>query len=1125
MAAKKANGTVGNLPLDLSLQQSALVLTAPKLTGIARAPLFHPPLLRERLNGCTFPHDIAIRHAEVLKIRDAYMAGKLATKEVSLHGQYLQHVFSFALGYRTSTEAGAHWDIQPEAKFGTMGKSADAGLGLYRVGQMTHIAPLELKGIDHPLDMPRGRRLSPVEQAWDYANNEPTCRWILVSNYNEIRLYARKRGPEMFESWTLEKLADLDEFKRFWFLCSRDQLLPKSADAQSPTDELLDGSAQSEKLVEDKLYARYKAIRNELYADLKEVNSNRPALEMLAATQTILDRILFIAFAEYRGLLPRKLLSDAIDTSTRFNSGTKWPAVRALFRWIDVGWQRENVHAYNGGLFRYDARVDECSVSDELCLRLRTLLEFNYAEEVSVEVLGHIFEQSISDLEEKRKDAGGGDVDRKRKKEGVFYTPPYVTRFIVQETLGRAVKEAWADALAQLPQSASEPGPADPVWLPVWHDYRERIRGLRVLDPACGSGAFLIAAFDFLAYEYQRINSALVVLGDIDGQVDLADALLHGNLHGVDLNRESVEITRLSLWLKTARKGHKLADLDGTIQHGNSVVSDPTLDPAAFDWAIGGPASEVMRDVASDAQKQAWPRWQAGFDVVLGNPPYVRQEELKGIKEHLKAHFACYDSTADLYVYFLELMTKVCRENGRAGSVCSDTWLKANFATGLRKYLATESTPENLIDLGDNQVFADAKDVNPVISVFRHAKPEAESKVRVANFVRGVEIEKFAELLGGAATQLNVAGLGDAEWALVSQAQRALFDKLLQTGGHLLDVVGHPKMGLKTGLNEAFVVSRLTADQLGRGQIDVDALLRPFARGEDLRPWFQLDQGDCIIAIPNGWTRAKFGTDLDEAMAWTHLKQHVPAIAEHLLPFRDKASMRQDQGDFWWELRACAYFDDFSKDKILWPELTQRPRCSWDSAGKMIGNTGFFLTGAGPEILAILQSRVTWFALSGIAQPRGERLGLMWYRLFAQFMERLPIPAMTDPDRTTLADLAKNATRVANARYAHHAAALQRIRTDLVTHDDLGRKLEAWWTLDFPAFREEIKHRHGEIPIKERGQWQEWLAEARAVHAKLTAELVRYETAINAKVYELFALTPDEIALVEAETRYQLGEM
>ena len=1122
MAAKKANGTVGNLPLDLSLQQSALVLTAPKLTGIARAPLFHPPLLRERLNGCTFPHDIAIRHAEVLKIRDAYMAGKLATKEVSLHGQYLQHVFSFALGYRTSTEAGAHWDIQPEAKFGTMGKSADAGLGLYRVGQMTHIAPLELKGIDHPLDMPRGRRLSPVEQAWDYANNEPTCRWILVSNYNEIRLYARKRGPEMFESWTLEKLADLDEFKRFWFLCSRDQLLPKSADAQSPTDELLDGSAQSEKLVEDKLYARYKAIRNELYADLKEVNSNRPALEMLAATQTILDRILFIAFAEYRGLLPRKLLSDAIDTSTRFNSGTKWPAVRALFRWIDVGWQRENVHAYNGGLFRYDARVDECSVSDELCLRLRTLLEFNYAEEVSVEVLGHIFEQSISDLEEKRKDAGGGDVDRKRKKEGVFYTPPYVTRFIVQETLGRAVKEAWADALAQLPQSASEPGPADPVWLPVWHDYRERIRGLRVLDPACGSGAFLIAAFDFLAYEYQRINSALVVLGDIDGQVDLADALLHGNLHGVDLNRESVEITRLSLWLKTARKGHKLADLDGTIQHGNSVVSDPTLDPAAFDWAIGGPASEVMRDVASDAQKQAWPRWQAGFDVVLGNPPYVRQEELKGIKEHLKAHFACYDSTADLYVYFLELMTKVCRENGRAGSVCSDTWLKANFATGLRKYLATESTPENLIDLGDNQVFADAKDVNPVISVFRHAKPEAESRVRVANFVRGVEIAKFAELLDGVASDVPLTSFEDHAWHLASDAAVRLRQRVCMIGTQLGDLVQNCYPGAKTGRNSVFIVPRAIRDQLVAADNTSAEILRPCVTGEDLRPWYQENGGQWMVFCHSG-------IDID---AYPAVKAYLATFRPELEPKpkdlpEDAPWAGRKRGSYkWYELQdSVEYHQEFAKPKICWPDLTQRPRFSWDESDAVMGNTGFFITGAGPEILAVLQSRVTWFAISGIAQPLGERAGLMRYRLFAQFMERLPIPAMTDPDRTTLADLAKNATRVANARYAHHAAALQRIRTDLVTHDDLGRKLEAWWTLDFPAFREEIKHRHGEIPIKERGQWQEWLAEARAVHAKLTAELVRYETAINAKVYELFALTPDEIALVEAETRYQLGEM
>ena len=198
---------------------------------------------------------------------------------------------------------------------------------------------------------------------------------------------------------------------------------------------------------------------------------------------------------------------------------------------------------------------------------------WDYRSDVPVTVLGHVFEQSITDLEKLRAESRGEAPPKisKRKREGVVYTPDIVTRFLVERTIGPTLSERFNVLLTEHGKEVRKNG--DPIFAPrekdaeraFWRDYADSLRALRIVDPACGSGAFLVAAFDLLAPEYRRVVTHLLALGEAV-EFDPFDAIVTKNLHGVDLNAESVEITRLALWLKTARNKHRLQNLEATIK-------------------------------------------------------------------------------------------------------------------------------------------------------------------------------------------------------------------------------------------------------------------------------------------------------------------------------------------------------------------------------------------------------------------------------------------------------------------------------------------------------------------------------------------------------------------------------
>ncbi|GIL01271.1 MAG: hypothetical protein BroJett030_11700 [Alphaproteobacteria bacterium] len=1008
-----------------------------------------------------------------------------AQRETQVRNTFFQEVLSGVLGYRPFS---SETEYNLAFEYPLRRKPVDVALGrFFPDGADNHVvAPLEMKGPDTAdLDkiMP-GRGISPVQQAWDYAADAPGAKWVLVSNCLELRLYRFGRGREAYERFDLSRIDEPDELNRLLLVLEARRLIG------GDTEALLRQSDNALKDVTDKLYDDYRVLRGRLVGFL-ENEADGPKLDHLKAIETaqkLLDRVIFIAFASGNGMLPRKIFLDAVNEKSGFDPKPVWQNVNRLFRWIDkgnsVGDPRFNVWPYNGGLFAEDPVADTVVLPDHLAEDVARLVEWDYGREVSVNVLGHIFEQSIGDIE-KLREAEPGRVSQ-RKREGVVYTPDHVTRFLVERTVGETLKERF-DALlerhagiATLPESGEVPWPDDSTERAFWRDYLAALRGLTIVDPACGSGAFLIAAFDVLAAEYRRVTERLADLGDEPG-FDIYDEILAANLHGVDLNIESAEITRLALWLKTARRQHRLARLGQTIRDGNSLIDDPRATDRPFDWRAAFP------DIFA----------AGGFDIVIGNPPYVRMEHLKPVKPWLAQHYAVADERTDLSAYFFEKGLSLLKGGGRLGYISTSSFFRAGYGEKLRLLLGERADIETVVDFGDVQIFEGVTTYPAILTARKKAEIGApEGDLKFLNIGARAPADLGSAFAEGARAMPR-ARLTGASWQFEDDALAALRDKIAKGRKTLGEVCGAPLYGIKTGLNEAFVVDTPTRDRLVAADPKSAGLLKPFLKGENIKRWRVEPEGLWLINTPKG------RVDIDE----------YPAIRDWLLPFREKLEKRATQQE-WWELQQAqlAYQPRFERRKISYPHFQNERMFAMEDSGAFSNDKSYFIPDADYSILALLNSSLTWSFLTGISPA--VRHG--WHEMRVQYVEKLPIPVW-DAVAKGLDRLAKDCTMSASNRLAAQKSFHHRLLTDLAAPGArLSRKLRDFHELDFAELRAELKRAlKVDLPVRERAGWEALHAEASAEVKRLTAEIAAAERDIDRLVYDAFELTGEEIALLE----------
>lgn len=602
------------------------------LPALHRA-LFIPAYLTEaaQARAHLYGERLPAAHAVLAKWADLADRGALARKETALDADFLREIFGEALGYAPVTEGHETYQLDRQVAVPGAG-TADGALGDFRVGErVSPSAVIELKSADTDLDRDRSAGRTPVQQLWDYLNALPECPWGILSNFITLRLYHRSQGTRAFEVFTLPELRRAERFREFYHLLGPGGLLPTRADPTPRALALLRRTGERQREVGDELYETYSAHRIELIGHL-HTTLGLSLDAALAAAQKLLDRIIFVAFCEDRGLLPRKIIDQTWHRIPPLSRVTnpRWQNYLNLFRAVDRGHRDLDLDdGYNGGLFAHDPQVDDLQLDDTWTDFFRSIGSYDFRDEVNVDVLGHLFEQSVTELERIRAGGlfGNGTTptaepaaptmpkSAQRKRFGIYYTPPEFTRLIVEHTIGALLDERFA-AIAHThglpPENPLRDQPAEKVRA-FRQDCLAALRALKVCDPACGSGAFLFRAYETLEERYTDVLGDLVAAGDRQAARlldQIPDMILADNLFGVDVSPEAVEITQLALWIRSARRGHTLANLAGNIVCGNSLVDDPAVHRRALRWAEAFPA--------------VFQRENPGFDCVIGNPPWER---------------------------------------------------------------------------------------------------------------------------------------------------------------------------------------------------------------------------------------------------------------------------------------------------------------------------------------------------------------------------------------------------------------------------------------------------------------------------------------------------------------------
>ena len=611
------------------------------------------------------------------------MDSKVQTfKEEVFQAKFLEKIFVDCFGYKSQYDSAEEGNLFFEQKNTSNSKKADGAIK--KDGEV--IAVIELKST-------KTKNLDDVKnQAFGYYTNNSKCEYVITSNFNKLRFYIERNEDYLeFDLFNIDK----EKFKLLWLCLDSKNLL------EGKPKEIKNKSLINEENITKKLYQDYSTFRQELFNNLIENNQTIEKRVILNKTQKLLDRLLFILFSEDRGLLPANSISEIIN-HWEFGGDSLYSTFLTYFEIINKGrpkrGDKKGIYAYNGGLFSEDVVLNTLNISDDVLLsNAKKLTKYDFESDVSVDILGHIFEHSLSEIEELQNQIDGVETDKsksKRKKDGVYYTPKYITKYIVDNTLGKLCDEKKIE-LDINEETYSPSAKRSRNRISALDDYRNWLLKLTICDPACGSGAFLIQVLNFLIKEHHYIDE-LSASYNKDSLLlsDVKNSILENNLYGVDINQESVEIAKLSLWLNTAESNRKLTSLNNNIKCGNSLIDDPLVaGDKAFNWKKEYP--EIFAN--------------GGFDIVIGNPPYVLCQPSNTIESTLNYYktFEVASYKIDLFHLFFEKSTSLLKSDGKLGFITPNTYLNNKYIKPLREYILLNTKIDILINYKD-KVFIDA---------------------------------------------------------------------------------------------------------------------------------------------------------------------------------------------------------------------------------------------------------------------------------------------------------------------------------------------------------------------------------------------------------------------------------
>jgi type I restriction-modification system DNA methylase subunit len=738
--------------------------------------------------------------------------------------------------------------------------------------------------------------------------------------------------------------------------------------------------------VEKHLFAQMRIWREQLFNQIFRYNEKlglKPE-QVDDFIQKLFNRLIFIRTAEDRGIEEKGLLALLHQWKTTGSKGDLIEALRQLFKEYDGYYDSELFDQKLHYVLDNPEIFIENEVIESIILGLYeipgSMANYNF-NDIDADVLGAVYEQYLGHVAEVMKQRAkeaqikmelGMSTQfyvltakkERRKEHGIYYTPKFITDYIVRETVGRFLQE-----------NAS---------------YPNKLLNIKILDPACGSGSFLIRAYDELLKH--RANELKKPVDKLDQWERLP--ILTNSIFGVDLDKQAMEITRLNLLLRSLAHREPLPFLGNNIKQGNSLVSGTDKELKEYfgaDWQNQHPFD--WRDEFSGVMAKD------GFDVVIGNPPYIRQEQLSVFKPLWQKDFQCFDGVADIYVYFFERGLQLLKEGGYLAYISPNKYFRSGYGKKLREYLRTQTTIVQIIDFGDAPVF-DAT-TYPSIIILRKT-PTTKNQIHAFTYTTSEQIEKFSSVVASNNSIVSQEELNPNGWQLSSSAVLHLLEKLRKVGKPLREYVGGQfYWGIKTGLNEAFIVNKMTHDRLINEHPSSSIILKPYLRGKDIKRWTINFAEQYVLFIP--W---HFPLHKDEtisgasALAEIEFKEKYPAIYNYLLSFKKQLESRNAEETGiryeWYALQRCAatYWEQIEQPKIIYPDIAPQCQFAYDQTNSYPDATLFFIPKGSTYLLGILNSSVNKFFFPQICPSiRG---GFMRFKSI--YVEQIPIPITATPE-------------------------------------------------------------------------------------------------------------------------------
>lgn len=966
------------------------------------------------------------------------------SKEEQYQEGFIRDLFCRVLGYTIKPEA--NYNILTELKNETSDKNNAKKSDAAIIIKSEVKAVIELKGTN-TTDLNRV-----AFQAFSYKNHHENCPYVIVSNFERLRFY-------------VETQIDFIEFDLFHLSKENFGLLYLLLSLESVTSDialkLKHETLSEEKNITEAFYRDYSAFKRELFEDICSHNSSQDRLYLFKKTQKLLDRILFILFCEDRGLLPansvKGIISDFKNLKKMGFYQSLYNVFKNFFERINHGFSNPDDHsrdvfAYNGGLFKSDEVLDSITVSDDVLLKHCSILsDYDFQSQISVDILGRIFENSLSEIEEiiqditqdltpnetvrgcpapsrRGEEKGEKSCISKRKKDGVFYTPEYITKYIVENTIARLCEEKREEL--KIKDEEFDKGKGEKSLDERLSQYREWLLELKILDPACGSGAFLNAALKQLQKEHDLIAKYWAKLHQNELYFENIDnVILENNLFGVDINEESVEIAKLSLWLSTAKKNRKLSTLANNIKCGNSLISDKAVaGEKAFDW---------KNEFSSVFEK-------GGFDVIIGNPPWGA--ELDDVQKKYLASF--HDTSLNTAYLFIEKGLSLIKESGKLFFIIPKGLSYVPNLKSMREFLKSNYNIESIIDTSES---------------FKSS---------------GVELEAMMILVSKKQVPKNIK----TGYCLENKFITSVIDKDI--------ALNDENFAIWLNGNNVNIVNKVKSKSIHLGNICTSK------RGIGVNKYVKFDKDASDVIVLGGKTISRYALNfltyapssvIEEKHNWCLvpkiiLQEIVGRVGKPLFGnFRNvKLNAALDEKGEYYTLDTVVNLFDFSADYDI------------------------------KYVLAILNCDLTrWYF--HVFQKNFSQLTI---HSGNENSRNIPIPAISLDEQKPFVALADKMLSLNEQIQKKSAKFISRVKDNLNVQK-ISSALESFYALTFAEFAKELGKQKVKLTLKEQDEWEEYFDEYKAEISALKADADATDKAINAAVYALYGLSAEEIAEIE----------